>query len=354
MSRHHFPIASLLICVAFALCSPNAAHAIDQKKVAVALAQRAAQAFETGDMAKAAEGYNDAYRNDPSEPNYLYGAARAEQSGHLYEKAERHFREFISLPGVDPARVVKAKGYLADVLAQRSDLKADEAAKAAAGGDRVLAVAAYLEAWRLAPSRHQLLLKAALIEREIGGASVPSAIGHLQDFLHAAPPDAPERETAQAVLKALQQSQPQQPEAKLAVVKKPESPPQATPQVQVVEQPAQTQPWNSATTGWWTIGGGAALAIVGGVVGLVALGDAKTLQGQITVDANGAHSQLTHDEVASQASKIGARETAGLVMACVGVAASGVGTWLVLRSPDAGKHVSLTPTATGLLLSGRF
>ena len=67
-----------------------------------------------------------------------------------------------------------------------------------------LAVAAYLEAWRLAPSRHGLLLKAALIEREIGGPSTASAIGHLQDYLHAAPADAPERATAQAVLQALQ------------------------------------------------------------------------------------------------------------------------------------------------------
>ena len=231
---------ALLLCGIIAAVMAGNAHAIDPRKVAIKLAQRAADAFEAGDMEIAAEYYHEAYRNDPKEANYLYGAARAEQAGHLREKAEEHFRAFVALPAADPARVVKARGYLQELVRARADAKAAEAAKAVAAGDRVLAVAAYLEAWRLVPSRHDLLLKAALIERE--AANNPSAIEHLQLYLKEAPADAAERPTAVAVLKSLQSPParaPEPPPAKTAEAAAPASP------VPAAGKPAESKPAES-------------------------------------------------------------------------------------------------------------
>jgi len=80
-----------LAALCLALCCPAALHAVDLKKAAAWLAQRAAAAYESGDMDKAASLYHEALRKDPSEPNCLYGAARAEQSAGRLDRAEQDY-----------------------------------------------------------------------------------------------------------------------------------------------------------------------------------------------------------------------------------------------------------------------
>jgi len=128
-------------------------HAIDGKKTAMALAQQAAKAFEAGNMERAALAYLEAWHSDGTEPNYLYGAARAEQSAGLRERAEEHYRQFVALPKADPARVSKAQGYLTEFDGVRADEKVQAGDRAANRGEWRVAAAAYSEAWQLRPDR---------------------------------------------------------------------------------------------------------------------------------------------------------------------------------------------------------
>ncbi len=229
-------------CLALLLCA-STGFAIDGKKVATNLAQKAAQAFEAGEMDQAAEWYHEAYRSDPAEPNFLYGAARAEQAGHNREAAEEDFRKFITLEGADPARVIKAKAYLSELIEQRGEAKAKSAAKAVASGDLVLGAAAYLEAYRLCPDRHLWLFKAAMAEREaLNGAA---AIEHLQAYLKVAPATAEERPTAVLILKSLQTPpKPVEPVAKPAEAV---TPTEAVAKPLVVAKPVEIAPKPAVT-----------------------------------------------------------------------------------------------------------
>ncbi len=193
----------LAACLLWAAVS-SSAIALDAHKTALAVAQRAAKAFENGEMAAAAQLYHDAYRTDAAEPNYLYGAARAAQSARDIAHAEADYREFVALPNAEPARVQKAKQYLADLLMIRVDAKVAEADRALSRGDTVLAPPLYLEAYGLAPERHELLLRAALAEREAGETN--AAVSHLLAFVRDAPADASGRATAESLLRSLDKS----------------------------------------------------------------------------------------------------------------------------------------------------
>ena len=190
----------LLAFVATGLAT-RPAYAVDTRKTAEALAQRAAKAYESGNMTEAATMYREAYKLDPAESAYLYGAARAAHTGRDLARAEEDYAAFIALENADTARVQKAKGYLTTLHDEMSVQKANEAQRAADGGDNLLAATLYLEAWRLAPDRAEPLLKAAMLERKLGDKK--KAVEHLQRYLQLAPADAPSRGTAETLLKEM-------------------------------------------------------------------------------------------------------------------------------------------------------
>ncbi len=200
--RAIFYITALSLLFAGFTCLPaRDVYALDVHKTAEALAQRAAKAFESGNMTEAATLYREAYKTDPAESAYLYGAARAAHTGRDLSHAEEDYVAFIALPSADPARVQKAKAYLDTLHAEVSAEKVVEAKQAETGGDALLAAALYLEAWRLAPERSEPLLKAAMLERKLGDKK--NAVDHLRRYLQVAPADASSRGTAEALLKEM-------------------------------------------------------------------------------------------------------------------------------------------------------
>ncbi len=195
-------ITAVCVLGAALTCLPaRDVYALDVHKTAEALAQRAAKAFESGNMTEAATLYREAYKMDPAESAYLYGAARAAHAGRDLAHAEEDYVTFIGLPNADPARVQKAKSYLDTLHSEQSTQKATEAQKAADAGDNLLAATLFLEAWRLAPDRAEPLLKAAMLERKLGDKK--NAVDHLRRYLQLAPADAASRGTAETLLKEM-------------------------------------------------------------------------------------------------------------------------------------------------------
>jgi thioredoxin-like negative regulator of GroEL len=322
-----------LVVAFLAIATP--AWAIDHKKTAVALAQQAAKAFEAGDMDRAAQAYLEAWHTDASEPNYLYGAARAEQSAGQRDRAEEHYRQFVAIDGVDPARVAKAKGYLTEFEGVRSDEKVQAADRAAKREDWRVAAAAYGEAWQLRQDRLPLLLKAARAANESGDHA--KAESWLNQYLTRAPEDAPDRAEAQAMLDALQH-------------KTESSPTQVPTDHNGVHEPGR--PSLKRTAGWWTLGTGAAIAATGAVLVVLGKSAESQLNQDLGYDGTVVHGAVTWDQAQTRGQSIGTLQTAGVTLLGVGAAAIGVGAVMVWLSNDA--KVSVVPDWHGFALAGRF
>jgi len=317
-----------------------------QKRAAAALAEKAAKAFEAGDMQKAAQLYHEAWRNDASEPNYLYGAARTEQSARDLDRAEQHFRQFLALPVADPARVQKAQAYLKELQGIRADDKTAEAERAGARADHVLAASLYLEAQRLAPDRHALLVKAAMVEREAGDAK--AAATHLRAFLQAAPADAPERATATALLRQLE-PQPVQPAPD---TRKPDPRgPVVVPLL--VDKPVPPAPpaWHKPAQ-WGAVALGGVGVVSAGVLAILASGQQTDLDATRVPDGRYDLDKISVADGQAQQRSINAKWTGAAVAGGAGVAVCAVGAWLLWREPSA--KVVLSPAPGGLALAGRF
>ena len=334
----------LVVCLLFAALP---AQAIDSRKTAVALAHQAAKAFEAGEMDRAAQAYLEAWHTDSSEPNYLYGAARAEQSAGQRERAEEHYRQFVAMANAEPARVSKAKAYLNEFAGMRSDEKVQAAERAEKRGEWRVATAAYSEAWRLREDRLALLLRSARAAKEDGDNKQAEA--SLRTYLARAPGNAPDRGEAQAMLDAL---------AGKPVVVTPMEPAAASEPLRVAPElvPTVTEPArpmsNRRIAGWWTLGSGAAIAVTGAA--LIVLGKSAEAQfnQDLGYDGTVVHGDLTYGQATSRAAWIGSLQTTGVTMLGVGVAVAGVGAALVLTSPES--KVALVPDWHGFALAGRF
>ena len=349
----HAPILRLCAAALLGLCLVTApAHALDdrQKRAAAALADKAGKAFEAGEMQKAAQLYQEAWRNDPSQPNYLYGVARTEQSARDLDHAEQHFRQFIALTGADPARVQKAQGYLKELQGIRADDKTAEAEQAKGRSDHVLAASLYLDAHRLAPDRHALLVKAAMVEREAGDTK--SAAAHLRQFLASAPADAPERATAKALLQQLEPTVAPPPPPKPDLPKKNVAPPVAVPLVSKVTSPPPAQPAWRKPAKWGGVALGAAGVITAGVLAILASGQQATLDGKRVPDGRYDLDKISVADGQAQQRSINGKWTGVAVAGGVGVAAGAFGAWLLWSEPAA--KVVLAPTSDGFTLAGRF
>lgn len=194
-----------MICMFTALAAtPAFAVPEQQKKAALAMAEQGSKAFQAGNMVKAAEQYLLAARTDPEEPNYLFGAARAEHSARQFDAAELHYRAFALTANADPTRVAKVKQYLAEIRTERAGERAAEAQALTQKGDSMLAASTWLEAYQLAQDRPQYLLQAALAERQAGDPA--ACLAHLDAYLRVAPADAPERAKAQSLVSQMRKS----------------------------------------------------------------------------------------------------------------------------------------------------
>ena len=337
------------------------ALAIDARKTALALAVQAASAFESGDMDKASQLYLEAWHTDPGEPNFLYGAARAEQSAGQRDRAEEHYRQFVAMPKADPARVSKANGYLNEFDGVRADDKVQAADRAAKRGEWIVAATGYSEAWKLRQDRVPLLLRSARAWRESG--DLKQTQGVLETYLKLAPKDAVDRSEAQAMLDALRGKKQS---AATAAKPPPESrppaapamPPQEVRQLPVTAAPpavavaAESPHATRRLIGWLTLGTGVAVTAVGVGVLVSGLSQESDYEKRLGWDGGSVAGTMSFDEATAEAGEIAGRKTLGAVLAGVGLATTAAGALLVVLSPA--ERVAVVPSLRGVALAGRF
>ncbi len=348
---------------------PMSAEAGPPVKAATSMAKLAATAFEAGDLARAAQFYLQAFRQDPSQTDYLYGAARAEQMLGKNDQAEQHYREFLAASGTNPARAEKARAYLRELAGVRADTKAHDAERMAAKGDFALAAAAWLDAWHIAPDRTQFLFRAGRAEHEAGEDT--AAREHLGAFLRDAPADAADRSEAKALLDRIYAPKPAQ-----ATVQKPapvEEPAAKPTQIVVkveVQQPTQpvlptspvvapslpvverAAPEPDTSMAKWVFGTGAAATVAGLGILVWGLFEAADFDKRLSYDGTTVNGTMSYDQAEAEYKSIRNHQIIGGVLAGAGAIAVGVGTKL-LWWPSA-KQLTVSPSGQGFAVSGRF
>ncbi len=358
MNRVVAQLLTLILTLSFAAASalsPSIAAALDAHKTAEALASRAAKAFEAGNMAEAAGLYREAYHIDASESAYLYGAARAAHTGRDLEHAEQDYVAFLAIPTADPARLQKAKAFLESLRAELSSQKAVDARRAETAGDALLAARLYLEAWRMAPDHPEPLLKAAILERQLGDKS--AAIDHLQRYLQLAAADAAGRGTADALLQQLLAPPVAAKVPEPAEVPKPEPVAPAPVAVVVVPPPFVIQPAAAKPISGRRIVGATAVtvgcvALVGaGIVAFIARSQQATLDSNKLSDGTFDGRRITVAYAADQQASINSKWTGTAIGAGAGAVVLGIGVWLLA---GAQVDVAIVPSWDRISLAGRF
>ncbi len=349
----------VLLLAVLCACTGTSAFAVDKAKVAEAMAVQAGKAFETGDYSRAADLYLNAYRTDANSA-FLYGAARSQHLAGRMDQATELYQQFLTAANADPERQKRAREYLAEIERSKAVALAADAEKAQRE-DPKLAASLYLDAYKLAPTRVDLLFRAAVAGQQAGDLAAAQA--QFAEYLAQAPATASERSQAQARLDSIRrklspQTAPEpQPQVapEPAPPPKPEPPPRPEPIATTlppvgVQAPA-TEP--ARWPGWALVGAGGGLAVVGLVLYLGAAADNKQYQSDLAV-TNGAGqiSGLTHEEAAARAASINGRMGAAAGLAGAGLAAAGVGTWLLVRTPL--RAAVVVPQPSGALLVWRF
>jgi len=346
-SRHLFE-SVLALLLLLGLAQP--ALAVDAGRAARAMAEQGTKAYEGADFARAAQLYHDAFRTDPSQPVYLYSAARAEHVGGLLDRAVSHYRQFAAIPGVNAGLSAKAKGYIDEVHRAQVDAQVQEAEAASRARHHSAAAQFFLAAYGSDNTRTELLFKAAVAE-ELAGENA-TAIGHYRDYLQKAPADASDRNLAKIKLSALEKGNappvavtPQQPKQQaVQQARQPDKPVQPPTLVTPAEPPSR---WKT----WAVLGGGVALLAGGAGLFASTMSDAEALQKQLDQTRSGKITGTTHTAATTQADSINQTRIISGAMAGVGVVATGVGVWLLLRAPE---RVVVVPGPGGVVLAGRF
>ena len=353
-----------LLVLSLSALAPLPAHAADRVKIATTMAKQAMQAYENGDFLRAGQLYAEAYRSEPR-PEYLYAAARAEQVGGAYNKAIEHFRQTLALKDLDAALRAKCEGYLKTAQQARSDAHALDAEKAGRTGDQRLAAQLYHEAWDDAQERVDLLFKAAVAEQTAG--DVAAATADFDLYLQRAPENADDRKQARVRLDGLRGTKPTPVALKAAQPAAPPVPPPALkPVVQPAAQPVVAQAAQPPTTvlapaprevrwaAWTTLGGG--VALLAGSAGLYfAQGsERQSLDAALAQQSAGKITGIGYDAYVKRRDDLNASYRNAAILGGVGVAAVGVGTWLLLREPAPAVVLGPGPGTAGLSLAGRF
>ena len=105
--------------------------------------------------------------------------------------------------------------------------------------------------------------------------------------------------------------------------------------------------------GWTLVGVGGAVAVTGIVLYALASSDLSQFKTDLAVtNQAGLISGLTHEEAATRASSINARIGVAAGLTGAGLAAAGVGAWLLVRTPV--RDVTVAPQMGGATLVWRF
>ncbi len=328
----------------FAICAhlaypPQAAFAA-ASKVVKALSAAAQREFDAGNFDRAGELFLQIYRQEPSELGALYNAARAHHMAGKLAQAAELYAEILAHPQFEAPVKTKVQAFAAEVAKKRGQKAADEAQQAEAANNFSLAAQRWADAVGFQADRRDWQLRRARAEQLAGHADV--AVAMYDEWLQAAKADEPQRGDAERWRDELR------PAAKV-VVAKPDRVPVAP--VPVVSKPAEPRP--APVLAYAVLGTGVAALLGGGVVlGLASSAD-STLQSQVQHrDSAGHVDAISYTAAAQEASRIEGQYQLGWALAGAGVVAAGVGTWLWLR--DGAVPVAVAPTASGLVVAGRW
>ncbi len=353
---------ALLLVVA--MCTPAAATAAPKsaKEQMIATLNNAAnKAFDAGDFARAADIYLDLWRQDSTQPLFLYNAARASHLGGQLDRAEDLYRQLLALPGLDQARLDKTRGYLVEVQRRKGERKAEEAAKVEAAGNYEAAAALWRDAFDLDPNRLGWLARAGRA-LHLAGKKADAAAAY-KKYLDTAPKDAADRSDVERWGAELRSTGPD-----AAAPKTGGSPAAAHPAATSHTTPGvgQTGPAPGVhkaesgvpMTAWIALGGGALLVGGGAVLYMGAAADQDALQKDLdaaktTVDGKAVW-KLDYADVEARNATIGRNTTIGAVIGGAGVLAAGVGAWLAVTAPKAKLAAAPAPDLGGVRLAWRF
>ncbi|MBM4343794.1 MAG: hypothetical protein FJ100_10510 [Deltaproteobacteria bacterium] len=294
------------------------ARAIDKQKAAAAMAEKAAQAFESGDAARASDLYYEAWRADPTLVNALYNSARAAQVAGRLEVAEERFGQFVAAPGAEAAQVAKARAWLREIGAAR--LQVGMAAADAA--ERQSPAEGYLRWLELAqrhPDEARLWLRAGLCADKAGlKKEAVAALAQARDRAAAGSGD---RAVAEARLVALA------PSAKPAAEAGPPATrsPAPTPTVAVTAaEPPQRWPWLVAAAG-------AVVAGTGAVLSMRARADRADFEAKMAPGFAGGKVPGTRAAAQREADEIAGRQTlAAVAGGAGGIVAAAAVAWVLV------------------------
>lgn len=328
---------ALLACVlALGLCVALPVRAVEPDKAAAGLARQGAQAEDAGDAAAAARLYLQAYETDPRQPNYLYAAARAELQAGRRAEAEEHFEQFLAVADSGTDRADKARAYLADLRASRSQDKAAAAEAAAAAGRWAEASQRYETLWQQQPTRWSALFKAGAAAQDAGQTERAAEL--LDQYLREAPKTAADRPEAEDRLRQVRRA--------------------GGGATEGVSQPQSTGRPGPSVAGWTLVGGGIALVAGGVAMLLVGTGEAHALERDLKIVDGYVTADITHAQAQTRADQAALHQNLGLGLGAAGVVAAAVGTWLVLREPEGVAAAKVTvapgPALAGLALGWRF
>lgn len=320
-----------VLCAALAALALNAPSAAFAAPVAAAK-QKAADEHALGQQAALRKDFRQAFDHalgawqiDSDTPAYLFDAALWAADAGLFDKSEALFKQWLSLGNRDVSKDAKAREMLGAFDRHRAAELARQAAQASRAGDHVEARRLYLAAAQRDPADPEHLFGAAVEAEAVGDHVARRQL--LTDYLKAAAPDAPNRAEAERMLGSK------------------DTGPVAKPKDDAV--PAEPAGGVSRI--------GLGLAIGGGALALAGIGYGV---GWSMAEADYAEATRTgKDGSVSDPLKATAdsRFTIGATLLGVGLAAGGVGGWLVWKSAKAaGPQVSIFSTPQQLMLTGRF
>ena len=330
-------------------------------KMLATLLTAAQKAFDAAEFSRAAELYLDLWRQDASQPLYLYNAGRASHLGGQLDRAEDIYRQLLALPGLEQTRIDKTRGYIVEVQRRKGEHKAEEAAQFERKGKYDAAATTYSEAFELDSTRHAWLARAGRSLHLAGRRDDAGAA--YRKFLKGAPKEAPDRAEVEGWLRELGGS------AGAAAAPQggvPSPGGAAAPAAGAAPGAAFADPTVTATAAapgtpllaWIALGGGAALTAGGAVLFLGAQSDADALQAELDAskhDVSGkAVIALDYDHIRDRNDAIAQSKTIGAAVAGVGVVSMGVGAWLALTAPKAQVAFAPAPDLGGVRMAWRF
>ena len=326
-----------LVCLWMgALAWPLAAladKASDRANLAAKYAKEGDTRSERAQFKEAAAAYLKAWKMDPK-PQYLWQLARTETLLEQKDVAVEHYRAYIATPGADPRLIAQAREFID--LIEPSSLRARmrTADTAAQSGNHQEASRLYMEAYNLARQRWDaLLFKTAVEEQE--NLQFQQAILHFEDYLAHVAESAPERPEAMARLETLRK------QVRGEAV------------VPLEKAMADASFERSRDLGTTLVYAGGAFLLVGAGSYWWTWHTQSQLEAQLRPGSNRKIHDISLAEARTQVKDVNTHVVVAAAIGGLGLAAAGLGTYLLLR-PAPQVAIAPGPGTAGLALSWRF